>query len=81
MSQKLKLKPTLQAKFKSNATAWKFFRAQPTAYQRTATWWVMTARREETQMRRLTLLIQDSGKKLRVKLMTAAGGKRRPRSH
>ena len=32
---------------------------RPPGYRRTATWWVMSAEREETRARRLATLIED----------------------
>jgi uncharacterized protein YdeI (YjbR/CyaY-like superfamily) len=43
--------------FNANSTAWKFFQAQPPYYRRVATYWVTSAKREETRARRLQTLI------------------------
>ncbi|HUK25232.1 MAG TPA: YdeI/OmpD-associated family protein [Terriglobales bacterium] len=48
------------ARFKANRSAWGFFESQPPWYRRTSTYWVMTAKREETRQRRLATLIRDS---------------------
>jgi uncharacterized protein YdeI (YjbR/CyaY-like superfamily) len=48
-----------QRRFKANAVAWHFFKDQAAWYQRTATWWVTSAKREETRTRRLNTLIGD----------------------
>jgi uncharacterized protein YdeI (YjbR/CyaY-like superfamily) len=55
-----KLSPEQQREFEGNAQAWAFFNAQPPGYRRTATHWVVSAKREETRARRLTQLIEDS---------------------
>ena len=47
-------------KFKGNREAWKFFQAQAPWYRKTATWWVISAKKEETRLRRLDTLIQHS---------------------
>ena len=47
-------------RFKANRAAWRFFTARPPWYQRTTTWWVISAKQEETRLRRLTVLIDDS---------------------
>jgi uncharacterized protein YdeI (YjbR/CyaY-like superfamily) len=47
-------------KFKANRQAWEFFQSQPRWYKRTSTYWVMTAKKEETQQCRLATLIEDS---------------------
>jgi uncharacterized protein YdeI (YjbR/CyaY-like superfamily) len=46
--------------FRRNRRAWAFFAAQPPSYQRTAAWWVISAKREETRVSRLATLITDS---------------------
>lgn len=48
------------AEFKANEAAWDFFVKQPAGYIRQAKFWVMTARREETRVRRMKALIADS---------------------
>ncbi len=52
--------------FKRNKKAWNFFESQAAYYKRGATWWVISAKKEETKLRRLEKLISDSqnGKKL-----------------
>jgi hypothetical protein len=45
---------------KRNKAAWNFFHTQPPWYRKTAGWWVVSARREETRLKRLQALIQDS---------------------
>ena len=47
-------------KFKANKKAWEFFLSQPPWYRRTASFWVMSAVKEETREKRLKLLISDS---------------------
>lgn len=49
-----------EKQFKSNKLAWKFFESQAPWYRRTATWWVISAKREETKAKRLGILIDDS---------------------
>jgi len=50
-----------QAKqFRSNKVAWEFFRSQATWYQRVTTFWVISAKREETKLKRLSELIGHS---------------------
>lgn len=49
-----------QAKFKRNKGAWKFFQSQPAWYRKVANWWVVSAKREETRLKRLDQLIEDS---------------------
>ncbi len=46
--------------FRENARAWDFFQAQAPWYRRTATFWVTSAKKEETRRKRLEILITDS---------------------
>ncbi len=55
--------------FRSNQPAWEFFRAQPPSYRKTAMWWVVSAKQEETQRRRLATLISDSAVGQRIGLL------------
>ena len=54
--------PVVERAFKANASAWAFFRAQPPGYQRLLTFFVMSAKQEETRLRRLAVLIEKSAK-------------------
>lgn len=49
-----------EAMLRANAKAWRFFRSQPPWYQRTASWWINSAKREDTRLKRLRVLITDS---------------------
>jgi uncharacterized protein YdeI (YjbR/CyaY-like superfamily) len=55
-----RLDPAAERSFRANKKAWAFFHAQPPSYRRAATWWVISAKREETRQRRLATLIADS---------------------
>jgi uncharacterized protein YdeI (YjbR/CyaY-like superfamily) len=57
-------------RFKENKKAWKFFSGQAPWYQRTATWWVISAKREETKLKRLGKLISDSANEKRIDQLT-----------
>ena len=48
--------------FRANPKAWDFFLARPPWYRRTATFWVVSAKKEETRQRRLATLIADSSR-------------------
>ena len=50
----------MERHFRANRKAWDFFQAQPPWYRRTATFWVITAKQEETRQKRLNTLIADS---------------------
>lgn len=49
-----------ERRFRANPAAWAFFQAQPPWYRRTATFWVVSAKKEETRRKRLATLISDS---------------------
>jgi uncharacterized protein YdeI (YjbR/CyaY-like superfamily) len=55
-----------EAAFRANKAAWDFFRAQPAGYQRLNTWWVTSAKREETRAKRLAALIDISAQGRRI---------------
>ena len=46
--------------FRAHAKAWRYFQEQPNWYRKTALWWVMSAKKEETRSKRLLRLIADS---------------------
>ena len=52
--------------FKRNPQAWQFFTSQPPFYRRTAAWWVTSAKREATRLRRLETLISESAAGQRI---------------
>jgi uncharacterized protein YdeI (YjbR/CyaY-like superfamily) len=49
-----------EKRFRANRKAWEFFQRQPPGYRQTATWYLMTAKTEETRQRRLEKLIAES---------------------
>ena len=49
-----------EKQFRARKKAWDFFAAQPAWYRRTTSWWVISAKKEETRLKRLTKLIEDS---------------------
>ena len=59
----------LEKRFKARAKAWKFFQSQPEGYRRVATFYVMSAKQEQTRLRRLDTLIRDSAAGLRIGLL------------
>jgi uncharacterized protein YdeI (YjbR/CyaY-like superfamily) len=58
--EEARLPADFERTFRENERAWAFFEAQPPGYRQTATWWVVTAKREEARLRRLEKLIADS---------------------
>jgi uncharacterized protein YdeI (YjbR/CyaY-like superfamily) len=63
----------LEKIFKRNKKAWTFFMAQIPSYRKSAIWWVVSAKQEQTRMKRLAQLIEDSAAGTHVKHL-----KRRP---
>ena len=57
-------------KLKKNAAAWKFFQAQPPSYRKAVNWWVVSAKQEETRLKRLDKLIDDSAAGRRIPQFT-----------
>lgn len=53
-------------RFQANEPAWAWFQAQPPSYRKAASWWVISAKKEETRQRRLETLIADSAAGRRV---------------
>jgi len=49
-----------QGMLRRNESAWTFFQAQPPWYRKAASWWVISAKKEETRLRRLESLIEAS---------------------
>jgi uncharacterized protein YdeI (YjbR/CyaY-like superfamily) len=67
-------RPGLSAKYKklfrANTRAWEFFAKQAPWYQRTAGYWVSSAKQEETRMRRLAKLMEVSANGRRLDQLT-----------
>ncbi len=61
-----KLRPADTRQFKSNPKAWAFFQSQPPYYKRVCTWWVVSAKRDPTRLRRLRSLIAASANHRRL---------------
>jgi uncharacterized protein YdeI (YjbR/CyaY-like superfamily) len=59
-----------EERFRADAKAWEFFEKQPPSYRRTAIFWVVSAKREDTRARRLETLIADSAAGRRLAQLT-----------
>jgi uncharacterized protein YdeI (YjbR/CyaY-like superfamily) len=57
-----KMPSNFEKQFRANAGAWAFFKAQAPWYQRTSTYWVISAKKEETRLKRLAILIDCSAR-------------------
>ncbi len=60
------LHPAYEKKLQKNKKAWDFFHTQAPSYRKVAMWWVMRAKQEETRLRRLETLINDSAAGRRI---------------
>jgi uncharacterized protein YdeI (YjbR/CyaY-like superfamily) len=58
--------PEQEQQFKANSKAWEFFQSQPPSYCKPAVWWVISAKKEETKVKRMAELIDYSEKGERV---------------
>jgi len=59
-------------KFQANPGAWDFFQAQASSYQRTAIWWIVSAKQEETRLKRLAKLMAASAQGQRLAELSGA---------
>lgn len=57
----------LEKIFKSNKKAWQFFTNMPPSYTRPAIHWIVSAKKEETKLKRFQELISDSEKERKIK--------------
>lgn len=57
--------------FRANKAAWQFFQSRPPGYRKTAAYWVVSAKKEETRMRRLERLIADSEHQRKIAELTS----------
>ncbi len=62
----------LKKAFQAHADAWRSFQAQPPGYRRTATFYVMSAKRADTRERRLAQLVAVSARGERLPQIAAA---------
>ncbi|HVR97245.1 MAG TPA: YdeI/OmpD-associated family protein [Thermoanaerobaculia bacterium] len=60
------LDPAAEKQFRAHKAAWEFFQAQPPGYRQVITWWVVSAKREDTRQKRLATLIETSAKGRRI---------------
>jgi uncharacterized protein YdeI (YjbR/CyaY-like superfamily) len=60
------LSPEYEKTFRQNKAAWKFFQEQPPGYKRLMVFRTMSAKKEETRLRRLKQLIDSSEKGVRM---------------
>lgn len=58
--------PAYRAKIKANPKAWAFFEKLAPSYKKASIQWVLSAKREETRLRRLGILIESSEEGLKI---------------
>jgi len=71
-----------EARLRSVEAAWQYFSEQPPGYRRLAIWWVISAKREATQLRRLDSVIDASARGVRLGVLfgqTGTASNREPR--
>jgi uncharacterized protein YdeI (YjbR/CyaY-like superfamily) len=66
------LPPEYEERLRANTAAAEYFDSRPPSYRRTATYLVMSAKREETRLRRLEQLIEDSAAGLDIKQLRSS---------
>jgi uncharacterized protein YdeI (YjbR/CyaY-like superfamily) len=69
--------PAFEKQLKANKVAWAFFREQAPSYQRVATYYVISAKKPETQSKRLQYLITESARGVRIGQLTSPTAKKR----
>lgn len=65
----MSLDPAFEKRFRANRPAWKFFQSQAPYYRRVTTFWVMSAKRDDTRARRFAELLRRSSQGRRVGLL------------
>ena len=70
------LPPEYEGQLRVNADAWDYFQRARPSYRKQVTWWVISAKREETRLRRLRILIESSAKGEVIPPMRWAEGKK-----
>jgi uncharacterized protein YdeI (YjbR/CyaY-like superfamily) len=58
--RRAQLEEPYASQLRKNETAWRFFEAQPPGYRKMMSWWVLSAKREDTRLKRLEKLVAES---------------------
>lgn len=53
-------------KLEQNKAAWKFFQSQPPSYRKKVNWWIVSAKQDETRIKRVEKLIGASAQGRRL---------------
>ena len=70
------LEPPYEQLLRRDAAAWEFFQAQPPSYRKVVSWWIVSAKREDTRLRRLEKLRACSAEGSRIPEFLAGKGSR-----
>jgi uncharacterized protein YdeI (YjbR/CyaY-like superfamily) len=60
------LEEPYNSRLEKNKAAWDFFQTQPPSYRKAIGWWIVSAKKEGTRLKRLEKLIEDSEKGKRL---------------
>ena len=63
----IELGTSYEERLRADRAASAFFERQPPSYRKAAVWWVISAKKEDTRLRRLETLIDDSANGRRIK--------------
>ncbi len=64
------LPPPYDQLLKKNKIAWRFFHEQPASYRNAISWWIISAKRDETRLKRLERLMAYSEQRQRIPELT-----------
>lgn len=67
--------PEFEKKFRANKRAWDFFQSEPPSIRKVCISWVMTAKKEETRLRRLDQLIDRAAQGIRSGVLETKANK------
>jgi uncharacterized protein YdeI (YjbR/CyaY-like superfamily) len=71
--QTAKLHAGYEKKFRTRKKAWTYFQTKPPSYQRLTIFWVMSAKKDETRLRRLEILMDCSERGQMIPLLAKQG--------
>jgi uncharacterized protein YdeI (YjbR/CyaY-like superfamily) len=69
-AKQMTLDAAFEKKLRANKAAWAFWQSQPPWYRRTATFFIMTAKRPETRERRFALLLDNAARGRKIPPLT-----------
>lgn len=72
--KRAKLPPDFEKQFRKQSEAWKFFQSQPPWYQRTSTYWVISAKKQDTRLKRLATLMDCSKRRRSIPSLNRQSG-------